>query len=145
MAVEAIPKGYHTVTPYLTVTDARGLLDFIKKAFGAKENHVMRGPDGAIGHADLTIGDSHVMLGQARGEWTPLPAQLYLYVADCDGAYRQALAAGGTSVQEPQTMFYGDRHAAVKDCCGNLWWVATHVEDVSNEELERRAKAARPS
>jgi PhnB protein len=144
MAVKPVPDGYHTVTPYLTVSDADALLDFIKKAFGAKEFYLMRGPDGKIGHADLAIGDSHVMLGQAGGQWTPMPAQLYLYVPDCDAVYGHALTAGATSVQEPKTQFYGDRHGCVKDACGNLWWVATHVEDVPMDELERRAKAARP-
>ena len=144
MAVKPVPDGFHTITPYLTVTEANGLLDFIKRAFNAKEHHVMRGPDGSVGHADLVIGDSHVMLGQAHGEWTAMPSQLYLYVTDCDARYRQALAAGATSVQEPKTQFYGDRHGCVKDLCGNLWWLSTHVEDVSNEEMEKRMKASMP-
>jgi PhnB protein len=144
MAIKPVPEGFHTITPYLTVKDANSELDFIKKAFKAKEHHIMRGPDGSIGHADLVIGDSHVMMGQARGEWTAMPGQLYLYVPDCDASYRQALAAGATSVQEPKTQFYGDRQACVKDCCDNLWWIATHVEDVSDEELQRRMKAERP-
>jgi len=142
MPVKPVPDGYRTVTPYLTATDAAALLDFVKKAFGAKEHHVMRGPDGGIGHADLMIGDSHVMMGQARGEWTPMPSQIYLYLPDCDAVYRQAIAAGATSVQEPKTQFYGDRHGCVKDSNGNLWWMATHVEDVAPDEMERRAKAA---
>jgi PhnB protein len=144
MAAKPVPEGFHTITPYLTVSDANGLLNFVTRAFNAKEHHVMRGPDGAIGHADLVIGDSHVMLGQARGEWTPMPSQLYVYLPDCDAAYRQALGAGATSVQEPTTQFYGDRHGCVKDLCGNLWWVATHVEDVSDEEMARRMKANTP-
>jgi PhnB protein len=144
MAVTPIPEGFHTITPYLTVTDASALLDFVKRAFDAKEFHVMRGPDGAIRHADVMIGDSHIMMGQAGDQWTAMPAQVYLYLPDCDAAYKQALAAGGTSVQEPKTQFYGDRHGCVKDTNGNLWWVATHVEDVSNEEMERRMKAAQP-
>lgn len=73
-----------------------------------------------------------------------MPSQLYLYVPDCDAVYRQALAAGATSVQEPKTQFYGDRHGCVKDLCGNLWWMSMHLEDVSPEEMERRMKAARP-
>jgi PhnB protein len=144
MAAKPIPEGFHTITPYLTVKDASALLEFVTRAFGATEAHVMRGPDGAIAHADVMIGSSHLMLGQARGEWTPMPAQLYLYLPDCDAAYTQALAAGATSVQEPKTQFYGDRHGCVKDSNGNLWWVATHVEDVSNEEIERRMKTAQP-
>lgn len=144
MATTPVPQGYHTVTPYITASNASGLLDFITRAFDAKDVRVMRGPDGGIGHADLIVGDSHIMLGQGRGEWAPMPMQLYLYLADCDDAYRKALAAGATSVQEPATQFYGDRHGCVKDLCGNLWWLATHVEDVAPDELERRMKAARP-
>jgi PhnB protein len=142
MAVNPVPEGYNTVTPYLTVADAAGLFEFIKKAFGATEQYVMRGPGGEVRHGDLVIGNSHVMLGQAGGQWTPMPAQLYLYVPDCDAVYKQALAAGATSVQVPETQFYGDRHGCVKDAWGNLWWAASHVEDVSPEEIEKRAKTA---
>jgi len=144
MAVKPVPESFHTVTPYLTMADAAGLLAFIKKAFGATEHYVMRGPDGAVRHGDVMIGDSHIMLGEAGGQWMPTPAQLYLYVPDCDAVYRQALAAGASSVQEPKTQFYGDRHGCVKDAWGNLWWAASHVEDVSEEEIERRAKTAMP-
>ena len=141
MAVNPIPSGFHTVSPYLTVTDAAGLLAFIKTAFGGKEHYVMRGPSGEVRHGDLIVGDSHIMLGEAGGRWSPTPAQLYLYVADCDAAYRQALAAGATAIQEPATQFYGDRHGCVKDRWGNIWWTASHVEDVSPEEIDRRAQA----
>ena len=144
MALKPVPEGYHTVTPYLTASDAAGLLDFLKKAFGATEHYVMRGPGGEIRHGDVVVGTSHIMLGQAGGQWPAMPAQLYLYVPDCDAVYRQALAAGATSVQEPKTQFYGDRHGCVKDGWGNLWWAATHVEDISEEEIARRAKAAMP-
>jgi PhnB protein len=142
MAVKPIPEGYHTVTPYLTVTDATALLAFIEKAFDAKNVHAMRGPDGKVNHAELTIGDSHVMLGQARDPASAMKAMLYLYVPDCDAAYQKAVAAGGTPLSEPQTQPYGDRHGAVTDCCGNQWYVATHVEDVSPEEIDRRMNAA---
>ena len=142
MAVKPIPEGYHTVTPYLVVKGASELVDFIKGAFGAREIHVMRGPKGEVWHGDLVIGDSHVMLGEANGPWPAMPASIYLYVPDCDATYGQALGAGGSSIQEPKTQFYGDRHAAVKDACGNTWWIATHVEDVPPQELERRAAEA---
>jgi uncharacterized glyoxalase superfamily protein PhnB len=95
------------------VADASAQLEFLKRAFNAKENHVMRGPDGTIGHADVTIGDSHLMLGQARGEWTPMPEQLYLYLPDCDARTGRPRRRA-TSVQEPKTQFYGDRHGCVK-------------------------------
>ena len=102
---------------------------------------MMKGPKGEIRHGDLIIGDSHVMLGEADGPWPPQPCSLYLYLADCDAVYKTALAAGGTSVQEPKTQFYGDRHGAVKDPCGNTWWIATHVEEVPPQEMARRAAA----
>ena len=143
MAVQPIPEGYHTVTPYLTATDATALLAFIEKAFDAANVQAMRGADGTVQHAELTIGDSHVMLGQARDAAGATRAMLYLYVPDCDAAYRKAVAAGGTPLSEPATQFYGDRHGAVTDCCGNQWYVATHVEDVPPEEMARRAQAAR--
>ena len=135
MTLKPVPDGFHTVTPYLTVTDASALLDFVTRAFNATAHHVLRGPDGAIAHSDVVIGDSHVMMGQAGAQWTPMPAQIYLYVPDCDAMFKQAVAAGGTTVQEPQTQFYGDRHGCVKDQNGNLWWIATHVEDVPEEEV----------
>ena len=140
MAIKPVPDGYHTVTPYLIVDDAKKLLDFVERAFGARMHHVMRQPDGSIVHADFVIGDSHVMAGQAQGPWKPLQASIYLYVPDCDAVYRQALQAGATSVAEPATMFYGDRHGGVLDPCGNQWWIATHVEDVPEEELACRAE-----
>ena len=141
MAVKPVPDGYHTVTPYLVVDDAQKLLDFVERAFDASLLHVMRRADGAVMHADFVIGDSHIMAGQASGEWKALQSSLYLYVADCDAMYRKALEAGGASIAPPATMFYGDRHGGVTDPCGNQWWMATHVEDVSEEELARRHDA----
>ena len=138
-----IPEGYHSVTPYLTVANAGELLQFVKAAFGAIETYSHKGPDGKIGHAEIKIGDSKLMVGQAHGELKPMPAQLYLYVTDCDTVYKKAVAAGAQSVREPENQFYGDRHGAVKDPNGNVWWIATHVEDVSPEEIEKRARAQR--
>ena len=100
----------------------------------------MRGPDGSVWHADMIVGDSHVMMGQAGGPNKPFPAMLYAYLPDVDAVYERALAAGAKSVQPPSTQFYGDRHGAVEDCCGNQWWIATHVEDVPEDELQRRAE-----
>ena len=142
MPVNPVPDTYHTVTPYLVVKGASQLVDFITRAFGAREVHLMKGTNCEVLHGDFTIGDSHQMLGEANGPWTPQPSAIYLYLPDCDATYKQALAAGGTSVQEPKTQFYGDRHGAVKDPCGNTWWIATHVEDVPPAELERRAAEA---
>ena len=142
MPAKPVPDTYHTVTPYLVVKGAAQLVDFITRAFGAREVHMMKGPNGEVRHGDLTVGDSHVMLGEASDPWPSQPCSLYVYLPDCDATYKQAIAAGGTSVQEPKTQFYGDRHGAVKDPCGNTWWIATHVEDVPPAELERRAAAA---
>jgi PhnB protein len=139
MSTKPIPDGYHSVTPYLIVKGADQLIDFVTQAFGAELIERMARADGTIGHAEARIGDSVVMLSEARGEWKPMPASLYLYVPDTDATYRQALDAGGTSVMEPADQFYGDRNAGVRDPVGNLWWIGTHQEDVSREELERRA------
>ncbi len=142
MAVKPIPDGYHTVTPYLVVEGAAKLLDFLERAFGAKVTERVERPDGAIGHAEVRLGDSMVMLGEAGAQWKPMPALIYLYVPDADSTYQRALQAGATSVMAPANQFYGDRSAAVKDPFGNMWWMGTHVEDVSPEEMKRRAEAA---
>ena len=136
--VKPIPEGYHTVVPYVVAADAEALLEFLKTGLNAKEIEVMRYPDGRVWHGDVVIGDSHVMLSQATEQHPAMPATLYLYVPDTDAAYRAALAAGGTSVMEPATQFYGDRNAGVKDSNGNMWYFGTHVEDVSPEEMRRR-------
>ena len=142
MTVNYIPQGYHTVTPYLVVHGAAAVLDFVKRAFDAQEVAVMRSPDGVIRHAEARIGDSVIMMGEAPPGSAPVPGMLYVYVKDADASYARALEAGATSLREPSTQFYGDRHGAVTDAGGNQWWIATHVEDVNAEEIERRAKAA---
>jgi uncharacterized glyoxalase superfamily protein PhnB len=141
MAVKPIPEGYHSVTPYLTADNAAKLLDFVKAAFEAKELFRHLGPDGAVAHAEVKIGDSIVMVGQARDQWKGRTAMLYLYVPDMDATFKRALAAGATSVQEPTDQFYGDRNGGVQDPSGNQWWISTHKEDVSPEEMARRMKA----
>jgi PhnB protein len=144
MAVKPIPEGYHTVTPYLLVKGVAELLPFLESALGAKVNHQMTRPDGTVGHADITIGNSHVMLGETADRWPAMPAMLYLYVEDADAMYQRALDAGGTSIMPMADQFYGDRHGAVADPSGNQWWIATHVEDVPPDELARRAAAHQP-
>ena len=141
MAVKSIPDGYHTITPYLTVQGVPKLIDFLNQAFAAQEIERVPGPDGTIGHAEVRIGDSVVMMGEARGEWQPMPGAIYLYVNDADAVYQRALQAGAVSMMEPADQFYGDRSAGVKDPSGNLWWIATHKEDVPPEELKKRAEA----
>jgi uncharacterized glyoxalase superfamily protein PhnB len=142
MTVKPIPDGYRSVTPYLAVDGAEELLGFVKRAFGAEETVKMPTSDGRIGHAEVRIGDSMVMLGDAStsDQGTAMPAMIHLYVDDIDKTYRQALEAGGTSVREPADQFYGDRTGGVRDPVGNLWWIATHVEDVPPDEMARRAQ-----
>ena len=142
MAVKAKPDGYHAVTPYLVVDGAARLIDFLEEVFDAEEVERFAAPGNRIGHAEVRIGDSLVMLGDAHGEHKPMQAMLYVYVDDADATYQRALAAGATSVQAPVDQFYGDRSGGVKDPCGNLWWIATHIEDVPPDELKRRAQAA---
>jgi PhnB protein len=141
MSVKPIPDGYHTVTPYLAVSGADRLMAFLSQAFDAQERHRSTRPDGSIWHAEVRIGDSVVMLAEALDPWKPMPSTLYLYVPDTDATYRRALEAGATSLMEPADQFYGDRNAGVKDPTGNLWWIATHKEDVSPDEMARRQKA----
>jgi uncharacterized glyoxalase superfamily protein PhnB len=138
MAVKPVPDGYHTVTPYLAVKGAAQLIDFVASVFGG-ELTLRMGPPDRVAHAEMRVGDSMLMLGDAPDE--PSPAALYVFVEDADAIYRRALDAGATSLREPETMFYGDRSAGVKDAWGNTWWIATHVEDVPPEELKRRAAA----
>ena len=139
--VKAIPDEYHSIQPYLIVKGAAKFIDFMKEAFGAEETFRMPGPDGSIGHAEVRIGDSVVMLSDAT-VLGPMPATLLLYVEDCDAVYKRALAAGGRSEREPADQFYGDRSAGVNDAFGNRWWIHTHVEDVPPDEMAKRAAAA---
>jgi uncharacterized glyoxalase superfamily protein PhnB len=144
MPVKPIPDGYHSITPYLVVPGVAKLIDFLKLAFGAEEIYRMAMPDGTVRHAELQIGNSRIMMGDASGSKSgAMPAVLYMYVPDSDSVYRRALQAGATSISEPADQFYGDRHGGVKDPCGNQWYIATHKEDVSHEELMKRAMAAR--
>jgi PhnB protein len=140
VAINPIPKGYRTLTPYLVVEGVSRLVDFLKETFGAQEVHpAMLRPDGSVMHAELRIGDSLVMMGEPTGEFKAMPAMLYVYVEDTDATYYRALQAGAKSVTEPADQFYGDRNAGITDPSGNCWWIATHKEDVSPEEAARRA------
>lgn len=137
--VKAIPDGYHTITPYLVVNDASKLITFLKAAFDAVETAPPCEIDGKILHAELKIGNSMLMLGQACETSAANTSMLHLYVNDTDHYYQKALAAGASSIMEPIDQFYGDRSGAVKDMFGNSWWLATHIEDLSPEEVNRRA------
>jgi PhnB protein len=144
MAVKPIPEGYHTVTPYLIVENAAGLIDFATQVLGAQEMMRMPAADGRIGHAEIKIGDSVVMLSDPMPESEPQRATLLVYVDDCDSVYRKALTVGATSEREPADQFYGDRSAGV-NAGGISWWFHTHVEDVSPEEMEKRMAAMQPA
>lgn len=142
MKVKTIPEGYHTITPYFSVRDAPKLIEFLKQAFDAQEieRHAM--PDGTIINAQIKVGDSMVLVGEAPkdlGERKLMPAMLYMYVNDVDAVYQSAIQAGGKSIMEPKDQFYGDRSGAVEDLAGNQWWIATHQEEMSQEELIERA------
>jgi len=119
---------YRTVTPYLVVPDADAELEFTAAAFGATQNMCQRRPDGTVMHAEIRIGDSTVMMGQATEQWKALSGSLFLWVADVDEFYRKALAAGATSLREPDDMPYGQRNAGVLDSCGINWWFASPVK-----------------
>jgi len=141
LAVKAIPEGYHSVTPSLSVQGAAKLIDFLKEGFGAQEAFRMPAPNGEIMHAEVKIGDSIVMLNDLMGQ-SPTTSSLFLYVTDVDQVYQRALKAGGTSLSAPANMFWGDRMAQVKDSFGNQWSIATHVEDVPPQEMQKLAEAA---
>jgi PhnB protein len=119
---------YRTVTPYPVVADADAELAFLKAAFGGREAQSQRRPDNTVMHAEITIGDSLVMLGQAGGPWKPLPAALYLWVEDVDATYARALQAGATSESEPEDKPYGHRNAGVIDPNGVTWWIGAPVK-----------------
>jgi PhnB protein len=148
--VKPIPEGYHTATPYLIVTGAAKAIEFYKSAFGADEIMRMPQPDGRIGHAEIKIGDSTIMLADEfpeMGARSPQslggsPVSILLYVENVDTVFARAVAAGA-KVQRPLAdQFYGDRTGGVTDPFGHVWYIATHTEDVSEEEMKKRAAAA---
>jgi PhnB protein len=150
MATQPIPEGYHTVTPYLAVDDATEAIEYYTKAFGAKERVRMETPDGKVGHAELEIGDSLVMLSDPFPQASTKPpnelggtsVSVFMYVEDVDAVVKQAVDAGATVTMEVADQFWGDRFGSVKDPFGHLWSIATHVEDVPPEEMAERAKVA---
>lgn len=139
--VKSVPDGFQTVNVYLQVDSVAKQIAFLKQAFGARELHRSVLPDGGIIHAEVMVGNSIVMMGQGNETWKPRPCTVYMYVDDVDATFRSAIAAGGKSLAEPKDQFYGDRSGGVEDPCGNSWWIATHIEDVSYEESDRRFAA----
>jgi len=150
MAVNPIPEGYHSLQIYLAVEDAAKAIDFYKEAFGADEQMRMPGPDGKIAHAELRIGDSRLMLSDPFPHSSVRPpserggstASIFMYVDDVDATFEQAQRAGATVVSELEDMFWGDRFGTVADPFGHVWAMATHKEDLSEEEMAERSKAA---
>jgi PhnB protein len=145
--VKPIPEGYYTITAYVCVSNGAAAIDFYKRAFGAKEVMRMPGPDGKIGHADLIIGDSHIMLADEYPEMdfrSPRtlggsPVMLHLYVDDCDAWFDRAVQAGAKITRPLQDQFYGDRGGGLEDPFGHKWYISTHKEDVSEEQMKERA------
>jgi PhnB protein len=125
-----MPKGLHSVNPYLHPRRAEPLIDFLKRAFGAQEIAKYVSPDGVVNHAEIHVGDSVIEMGEAHGKYETMPAMFYLYVPNVEAVYRQAVAAGGKLFQEPTDQPYGDRNAAIRDNFGNTWYIATHIKDL---------------
>lgn len=150
--VPPVPEGYHSLTPYLVVKGAAQAIDYYKNIFGATEVFRMDQPDGKVAHAELKIGDSHIMLadenpsmGQGHTSAASLgasPVSLYLYIPDVDNVVERAVAAGAKILRPVQDQFYGDRSGFIQDPFGHLWGIATHIEDVAPQEIEERAKKA---
>lgn len=138
MAVKPIPENYPRVSPYLIVKNVEETMDFIQSVFDGKVREKMKTPNGSVNHGEISIGDSVIMMGRATESHEPQNVMLYIYVDDTDAAYKRALEKGAESVMEPADQFYGDRNAGVKDKDGISWWMASHVEDISPEELQRR-------
>jgi len=147
--IKPIPKGYHAVTPYLSVQGAAGAIAFYKKAFGAKEVMRMPGPGGTIGHAEIQVGDSRIMLADEFPEMNfrsprsvgGTPVNIHLYVPDADKVVKRAIAAGAKPLRPVADQFYGDRSGSLEDPFGHVWHVATHIKDNPMKELKKRAAA----
>jgi PhnB protein len=150
MAVQPIPDGYNTVSPYLAVDDAERAIEYYKKAFGAEETVRMNAPDGRIGHAELKIGESHLMLSDPFPESSTKPptelggtsVSIFMYVEDIDAVVQKAVDQGATVTMEVEDQFWGDRFGSITDPFGHNWSIATHIEDLTPEEIEERGKAA---
>jgi PhnB protein len=145
--VKPIPDGYSAVTPYITIKNAAAAIEFYKKAFGAEEALRLNAPDGTVAHAEIRIGGAVIMLSEESPQWDALSpdtiggtaSSIMLYVRDADAVFKRAVAAGATVTRDIADQFYGDRCGNVKDPFGHKWSIATHIEDVSPEEIGRRA------
>ena len=148
MTAKPIPDGYTSITPYLTVDDGKGAIDFYKRAFGAVERELLETPDGKVGHTSMQIGDARIMLCDAYPEFVGRPptevgattVTIFLYVEDVDAVVRSATEAGATTLIEPEDQFWGDRMGQVQDPFGHVWLVATQVEELAPEEIRARGQ-----
>jgi PhnB protein len=143
MNVKPIPDGYHTVTPYLAIQGVPTVIDFLKGAFDAKEIERHSMPDGTVMNATVRVGSSMIMLGEKPKDQKAFPAMFYLYVENVDISFKRAVEAGGKVYMEVTDQFYGDRSGAVEDSAGNQWWIASRKENLSKEEMIKRAAQAR--
>jgi PhnB protein len=141
---EPLPEGTYNVTPYLHPRGAPKVIDFLKQAFGAEEVFRAQDPAGTVHHAKIRIGDSIIAMGEAHGPYQPMPPALHLYVADTDAVYKRALEAGAISIDQPVNQSYGDRYAGVKDPFGNVWYIATHLEDLTPPPVKSQSIEAAP-
>lgn len=147
MTAKPIPKGYHSVSPYLSIKGAKEAIKFYKKAFGAVEVFRLPTPSGDIGHAEIVIGDSHIMMSEPCDE-SPIPSPealggstigIHLYVEDVDAVFTRAIESGATMLKPVEDQFYGDRMGALKDPFGHVWFIGTHKEDLTPEDIQKRA------
>ncbi len=141
MSVSPIPPGYNTITTFLMLNDVKGFMEFLRTVFDAQPIRSFTTPDGTVDHAEARLGDSHLMVGDPMGKHPVRPGTMYFYVRDVNSVYQQALEAGARSISEPVDLFYGDRVAGVQDAWDNIWWLATHVEDMTETEMEERHDA----
>lgn len=132
-------KRYSAITPWITTKDTGKMIDFLVAAFNATELGKVHNADGSIGHAEVQIGDSKIMMFDSRPEWPPFPCFINLYVDDCEALYSQAIKAGAASMTEIVTQSWGDKGGRIIDPFGNVWWLTSHVEDVSPEEMAKRS------
>lgn len=148
--VKPIPEDFHSATPYMIIKGAAEAIDFYKKVFGATEVTRLCGPDGKVRHGQIKIGNSMIMIADEFPEFPDWrgpearggsPMHVYLYVEDCDAVFNAALAAGATEVMPMSDQFYGDRSGGIKDPFGHTWYVATHTEDLTHDEIAKRAEA----
>lgn len=145
MTIKSIPDGYHSIQPYLMIEGVTAAAEFYKRAFGATECICMKQPDGRVAHAEIQIGDSRIMMADenaqieafAPSHFGGSSVSLLLYTEDCDAMYKQSLTAGAKSVREPANQPYGDRMCGILDPFGYKWWIATHIQNVTKEDLEK--------